>query len=240
MEGTKRCSLGFTSFFAKDLIAEKSVKLFSDNKGVVAITRKGSMNTALHDMSLEIYKLCKARNIELDVQWVPREQNTKADTLSREIDFDDWGVSMLFFQFIDRIWGPHTVDRFADNCNTKIDKFNSKYWCPGSSHVDAFSVDWVGENNWLVPPIALVPRAVKHMKACKAQGTLVVPAWLSAPFWPLLFARNSPWASIVSDVIRIKDPTHVFVHGKNHKSIFGSNKMKSHVLCVRIDASMGI
>jgi ribonuclease HI len=219
-------------------ISGKVVKVFTDNKGVVVIINKGSMNQELQGISLEIFKLCRSRNIELEIQWVPREQNTKADLLSREIDFDDWGVSIPFFQFVDNLWGPHSVDRFADNLNAKLIEFNSKFWCPGSSHVDAFSVNWYGANNWLVPPTDLVIRVVKHMKVCQAEGTLIIPEWPSAPFWLVLFGENSPWAGMVTEVIRFSDPTHIFVHGRNHKSLFGSSHMKSHVLGVRIKASL--
>ena len=78
------------------------------------------------------------------------------------------------------LWGPHTVDRFADDFNYKIPVFNSKCWCALSSQVDAFSCDWSHDNNWLVPPIDMVGAAVKHVAVCKAQATLVIPAWHSA------------------------------------------------------------
>ena len=37
---------------------------------------------------------------------------------------------MKFFQKISKIWGKLRIDRFANNENTKTEKFNSKYWCP--------------------------------------------------------------------------------------------------------------
>ena len=59
------------------------------------------------------------------------------------------GVSQIFFKFMDSFWGPHLLDRFADDHNAKLKTFNSKYWCPNSntSQVDAFAVSWQGENN---------------------------------------------------------------------------------------------
>ena len=70
--------------------------------------------------------------------------------LSRETDLDDskslYGVAQLFFNFMDSIWGPHSVDRFADNLNAKLCVFNSKYWCPNTSQVDSFAVSWEKEN----------------------------------------------------------------------------------------------
>jgi hypothetical protein len=109
--------------------------------------------------------------------------NVEADFYYSKIyDFDDWCVAHKIFDFFNRKWGPYQVDRFADNTNCKVDVFNSQYWCPGSSGVDAFAYDWSGVNNWLVPPVHLVPRVISHMKACSAEGTLVIPKWESAIF----------------------------------------------------------
>jgi hypothetical protein len=123
--------------FAPEL-SGKAVKICTDNKGVVSIVTKGSMVLELQDISLRLFDFCKLRNILLEVQWIPRDQNVKADLLSREVDFDDWGVSHHFFQFMDGLCGPHTVDWFADDQNPKLRVFNSRYWCPDTGHVDAF------------------------------------------------------------------------------------------------------
>jgi hypothetical protein len=68
----------------------------------------------------------------------------------------------------------------------KVTLFNPKYFTPESSGVDAFAYDWFGHNNWLVPPMHLVSRCLIHMQLCKAKGTLVMPKWKSALFWPML------------------------------------------------------
>jgi hypothetical protein len=51
----------------------------------------------------------------------------------------NWGVTCEFFEFIDNMWGPHTIDRFANSGNTKVRRFNSRYWNPSSESVDAFT-----------------------------------------------------------------------------------------------------
>ena len=99
--------------------------------------------------------------------------------------------------------------------------------------VDAFTMDWHGENNWLVPPITLIGQVLAHMKACSAAGTLVVPEWPSASFWPLLFSRHSDFQVLIKHVIRIRDPS-VLVQGRNQKSIFGTNKFRSAIVCIRL------
>ena len=54
----------------------------------------------------------------------------------------------VFDAYIDCFWGPHTVDRFASSYTTKIVRFNSRFWNPGTEAVDALTVDWGGENNY--------------------------------------------------------------------------------------------
>ena len=80
------------------------------------------------------------------------------------------------------------VHCFAASHNSQIAWFHSRFWCPGAEAVDAFTVNWVDEVCWLVPPIYmyLVGRAIRHAEVCRASGTLVVPLWKSAVFWPLL------------------------------------------------------
>ena len=75
---------------------------------------------------------------------------------------------------------------FADAYNHQIDRIHSRFWCPGTLAVDTFTVNWEDEICWLVPPLYLVTRALKHAEHCKAKGTLVVPLWKSAVFWPVV------------------------------------------------------
>ena len=59
---------------------------------------------------------------------------------------DDWETTQVLFQYLNVNWGPHTVDRFADNKNAKVSPFNSSFWRPGTEGADAFSFDWSNEN----------------------------------------------------------------------------------------------
>ena len=142
-------------FSFKTKLSGKSIKWFTDNQNCVKIFESGSMKLELQELAFGIFEFCKKHNISVNIQWIPREENEKADYLSKLIDYDDWGVSDDFFEYIDSIWGPHTVDRFANANNKKICRFNSVFWNPGSEAVDCFTQDWKDENNWLVPPISL-------------------------------------------------------------------------------------
>ena len=132
--------------------------------------------------------------------------------------------------------GPtYTVDRFADNSNAKLSRFNSKCWYTGASQVDAFSVSWQMENNWLVPPISLIPDVIKHVRASRVMATLIAPAWPLASFWPMLFSKSSPFARMVVHVLSFTNASGIFVQGKNNKTNFGSKKFHSEVICVRLN-----
>jgi hypothetical protein len=54
------------------------------------------------------------------------------------------------FTKLNNVWGPHTIDRFASDYNTKCKVFNSKYWRPGTTGINAFDQHWGQENNWTV------------------------------------------------------------------------------------------
>ena len=53
--------------------------------------------------------------------------NTVADCLCRVIDFDDYALNDDIFRMLDVRWGPHSVDRFDCNYNTKLARFNSGF-----------------------------------------------------------------------------------------------------------------
>ena len=109
-----------------------------------------------------------------------------ADFLSRIVDYDNWFINPKVFSWLDALWGPRMVDRFADYINCQLPRFNSGCWNPGSEVVDAFTTNWNGEINWWCPPVGSMPRVIGHAEVCMSKGTLIVPEWMAAPFWPLL------------------------------------------------------
>ena len=147
------------------------------------------------------------------------------------------GVTKDFFVFMDNLWGAHTIDRFASCRNNKLNRFNSLFWNPTCEAVDCFSQSWQNENNWFVPPISLVCRCIRYVLFCKASGTLIVPKWKSADFWPMIFKHENETHYYVRDVLEFRSPENIYEQGQNKNSIFGSERFSSPVLAVRLDAS---
>ena len=192
----------------------------------------GSNKQHLQKLAESIYDLTVSRSIKLDVQWVPRKQNTIAGTLSKMYDFEDWETTNTLFKYLNKVWGPFTIDRFADNKNCKTKVFNSKYWCPNMAYIDAFSTSWQHENNYLVPPIHFIPKAIKQLRLSKAQRVLV------APFWRLLFNhQNKTPSHFLKDFKIFPDPTQCFQLGNNKSSLTGSTRLRSKVICIKFDFS---
>ena len=174
------------------LLSGQVVELHTDNKNVVSIVKNGSKVPELQKLSCKLYCMCSIHNITLIPSWIPRDQNSVADFLSRCSDCDDWFVNNNIFRALDKLWGPHSVDRFSSDHNAKCKRFNSRFWCRGTEAVDCFTQCWSGEINWCVPPPRLACKTVNKFISEKANGTLVVPVWKSAPYWPLIFDCKSP------------------------------------------------
>ena len=226
--------LSFTPF-----LLGKFVKVYTDNQNIVRIVSKGSTVRLLQLLAREIFDFCIVHDIVLELAWLPRELNQVSDFYSKQFDYDDWSISDLIFEFFNKKWGPFSCDRFADQTNAKVVKFNSKYWCPRTSGVDAFAFDWHLDYNWLVPPISLVPRVLAQLALFRAKGVLVVPKWESSFFWPLLVegcTRN--FRKFVLEVVEYSNPSNFFKAGSDGNSIFASNPFPSNVIVAKLDGAL--
>ena len=187
-----------------NILSGESVQVNVDNFSASIILLVGSSKPHLQKIAIEIFQHCTNYDIRISPRWIPRSLNTKADEFSKINDTDDWSINGQNFVLINNRFGPFIVDRFADNINTKLPRFNSKFYCPGSECVNAFTANWRNETNWLCPPVALIGSVLRHMKICKSNGTLLVPIWPSAYFWPLIYPNGRLMASFVKDFIVVK------------------------------------
>ena len=201
-------------------LANERVRWFTDNQNVVRILSVGSKKPDLQNETLAIFSTSLAHCVHVEPEWIPRRDNEVADYLSRLVDYDDWSLGHVSFMELDRVWGPHIVDRFASYYNTQLPRFNSRFWNPGTEDVDAFTCDWQMDNNWLCPPVNLVPRVIRHLLKCKATATLILPEWPSAPFWPMLFPEGGKPASFIAETRTLTPATFTIIPGRRGSSLF--------------------
>ena len=143
------------------------------------------MKEDLHKLAVDIFYIARHYNIDLDVEWVPRSLNDRADYLSRIVDCGDWIVKDCYFYALTSYRGQCSVDFFASSKNCKVPGFYSRFYNPYCPGVDSFAFNWSGEFCWLVPPVTLVTRVIRHVRFCLCKGILVIPYWPSAPLWPV-------------------------------------------------------
>ena len=166
-------------------------------------------------------------------KWVPRTDNFVTDHSSRCSDSGDWSISDFIFTALENKWGLHTVDRFACHYNAKCEVFNSRYWCPGTSGIDPFSVSWVGENNWVVPPPRLLSKCLNKIQLEKSICTVVLPCWNSAPLWPKLF-NGEKCADFINDYVFF-GPGKLTKRGQGKNGIFDGRPLSFRFIAVRIE-----
>lgn len=152
----KAVSLSQESF--SPLLKGHTIKWYADNQSVSRIVKVGGMKEDLQCLTLRIFSMCLLSCITLEIEWIPRSVNNIADFFRRIVDNDDCRVKRDYFLSAEEKWGSHSEDRFVNHENTQLPRLNSRFWCPGTEAVDAFSVYWAGQNNWLVPPIFLIPK----------------------------------------------------------------------------------
>ena len=215
-------------------LSQKSIKVFSDNKNVSSILRKGSMKQSLQTLAMSVHEFCEKGQIQMASEWISRESAplALADEFSRAFDNDDWEVKSHIFCQLSNMWGKFSVDRFASNLNCKCIRFNSRVWCVGSEAVDALAQTWSGELNWWVPPPKLIAKCVNKIVSEKASGTLVIPVWESAPFWPLI-SENSVFRDFVKDH-RLLPQVNVIKAGKGNNGIFAEEPLKFKMIALKI------
>ena len=100
--------------------------------------------------------------------------------------------------------------------------------------VDAFTVDLSGENNWWCPPPVLTPRVLRRAEACRARGTMLVPAWVSAPFWPMLCCDGIHWSDFIVDILSLPLILNMFHPGKSGSVLFNGAFPNTAVLALRL------
>ncbi len=162
-----------------------TVRVMEDNTAAEALLRThASRSPAMMRQYRRIWAVLQQHSITVQVQRVASADN-KADAPSRRQHTADFQLHPAAFQLIQRLYGPHTVDRFASASSTQLPVFNSQWHCPGTNGVDALAQDdWGDHNSFCHPPYApaLLLRLAQHLRLAPCSCTVVVPNWPGQPW----------------------------------------------------------
>ena len=214
------------------VLSNQRVKWFTTSTNVVIIVNKGTMILDLQDLAMQIFNFSSMHAIHLEIEWLPRSLNDKADYLSMVIEKNDWGISFEILSMIENKLGSLDVEYFAAEHNAKLPLFYSKFWFYQSSSVDTFTYDWSQSFGLYVPPIILVSRVLKKMESCRAKGILVIPEWRSANFWPLICTNHGEMKSFILDWMHLPTEKCYYTPCKNGTGIFGNEDLKFNMLAL--------
>ena len=184
------------------------------------------MHFEMHLLASDIFSFCYNHGINLEIDWVPRSLNDKADYLSKTVEYDDWEIVPEIFQLLDSRLDPHILSTVSPLFTT----FKSQDSFLGSgiqvhlawTHI--FKPGKVKTVGWLYQSSSFLK--CLSLSHSRAQGASVLPYWPSTPFWPLS-VRNF-WEFVIV--------YHFFVgplsvrQGRNNNSLLGSPTWSGHII----------
>ena len=140
-------------------------------------------------------------------------------------------LSEALFEYLETLWGPHTVACFANYYNHKLPRFFSRFWNPNTSGVDFFIQKFSNENCLVVPPVSIVSRTLHYLFNQKTNATVGVPLWKSANYGPLIASKFRQYITAMSQTVT---GSKVLTHGKNTNSLLGSSRFYRDIIVLRI------
>ena len=85
------------------------------------------------------------------------------------------------------------------------------------------------------PPIALIPRVLRQVEVCRAKGTLIVPLWPSAIYWPIICPEGENFGRFIEDWYDLPLSETLFLPGKSGSLLFKGKIPNTRVLALRLN-----
>lgn len=167
----------------------------TDNQAAMAVLNSMGGNATNYPLVRQIWETAKAADIELLVQWHPRDtaNQAEADRLSKLTDNSEWALDQQVFDHW--IAGNHWVESTKPGCvtidlcagpgNAKAARFMSRFWCTGTEGVDMFTrTTWAwhpktGDRElcYINGDFSQMGRIVAKVAKDKADCVIVYPDW---------------------------------------------------------------
>jgi hypothetical protein len=157
------------------------VLLHEDNTAVVAALTKLTFRSPVIMTELRrMWYLLDTNDIHIRPRYIRSAANIWADSLSRELDTEDWQLNPRLFRHLQERWGPHTIDRFASMLNAQLPRFNARWRDPQCEDVDCLRLPdaaWHRENNYCNSPWSALPALAAKLAQSQAATTVIAPYW---------------------------------------------------------------
>ena len=169
------------------------VHLRMDNRTAVAYLLRmgGTRSPALLSIAQELWEYALNKQITLTAEYLPGELNPEADWESRHFrDSSNWKLNPTVFQALDHLWGPLTIDLFADRMNTQLQSYISWFPDPFAHGTDAFQIPWTNLRGYSFPPFSMICRCLAKIRKDQATIVLITPTWHTQAWYPVLLEMS--------------------------------------------------
>lgn len=109
--------------------------------------------------------------------------NACTDRLSRETESTEWSLALPSFFRLDARQGPHSVDLFATELNTRCTRFYSEDLTPGALRAYSMRYSGASDNRWTNPPLNMMGAVIDMIIREGATVTLVAPVRKAQIWW---------------------------------------------------------
>ena len=176
------------------VVAGDTVGVGTDSQcAFYGVDRACSRTPVNHSMIKNIYEVATAAGIKITIFWVPREQNSAADAISKVGDRTGYGLAQGTLRRVQAAFGRHDVDGFASALNTTCPAYVTRWLDPDAESTDAFRADWSDGRRWYIfPPTEVADRVVRKAVLGGGTLTLVLPEDAHAPWFRVLFPKGEP------------------------------------------------
>lgn len=173
--------------FAAELNSCQVLLRIDNTTAIAYINEMGGVRfPQLNTITKKLWDWCECKKICVFAEYIPSKANVEADSESRITSLDtEWELNQAVYkEIIDRLGKPD-IDLFATRCNEKCEKFCSWRRDPEALVVNAFTLNWSEFFWYAFPPFSLIPRIIKKIMEEKSRGIIVVPFWVSQPWFPI-------------------------------------------------------
>ena len=212
-----------------------AVRVRTDNQTAMSyVNRMGGRTPELSRIAESLHNYCLERNIFLTAEYLPGEDNTIADRLSRiQNDLSNAKLNPTMFDRADRRWGRHTLDGFASMTNAQTVRYVSYRADPGCLYTDFLSRPIPrDENVWCYPPFSLIARLLTKVINERATITIALPAWPAQPWWPVAMSLITDWPLLLP-----RNPDLLLTQNEHQQHVSVSPSWESIVLRISGNAS---
>ena len=107
---------------------------------------------------------------------IPGVENIEADSASRVFnDRTEWKLDQQLLSDIFSMFGKPDLDLFASRLNRQLTRYVSWIPDPNAVGVDAFTLDWGAQYNYVFPPFSLIPQVQQRVEDDQAEIIMVAP-----------------------------------------------------------------